>query len=155
MCQIFFMIMTPNFHKGSHQYQFTYLSILVIPSRLAAKCENLVITHLLFTCQNSWAFFCPTIFFAVNHCLDFFSKTKISSDSWSPKFLQIYQEILTAVDKLPISFLHFFKKTTTTNKQQEIRNSLSDLVNRLRKKKEQQFRILNRCKTGLTQNREQ
>ena len=61
---------TPNFHKG--QYQFTYLSILVIPSRLAAKCENLVITHLLFTCQNSWAFFCPTIFFAVNHCLDFF-----------------------------------------------------------------------------------
>ena len=97
MCQIFFMIMTPNFHKGSHQYQFTYLSILVIPSRLAAKCENLVITHLLFTCQNSWAFFCPTIFFAVNHCLDFFSKTKISSDSWSLKFLQIYQEILTAV----------------------------------------------------------
>ena len=97
MCQIFFMIMTPNFHKGSHQYQFTYLSILVIPSRLAAKCENLVITHLLFTCQNSWAFFCPTIFFAVNHCLDFFSKTKISSDSWSLKFLHIYQEILTAV----------------------------------------------------------
>ena len=113
MCQIFFMIMTPNFHKGSHQYQFTYLSILVIPSRLAAKCENLVITHLLFTCQNSWAFFCPTIFFAVNHCLDFFSKTKISSDSWSLKFLQIYQEILTAVlgsdnEFCWISFLQIF-----------------------------------------------
>ena len=113
MCQIFFMIMTPNFHKGSHQYQFTYLSILVIPSRLAAKCENLVITHLLFTCQNSWAFFCPTIFFAVNHCLDFFSKTKISSDSWSLKFLQMYQEILTAVlgsdnEFCWISFLQIF-----------------------------------------------
>ena len=128
MCQIFFMIMTPNFHKGSHQYQFTYLSILVIPSRLAAKCENLVITHLLFTCQNSWAFFVPPSSLPLIIAWIFLARPKISSDSWSPKFLQIYQEILTAVlgsvNKLPISFLQFiFLKTTTTNKQ--TRNSKS------------------------------
>ena len=116
MCQIFFMIMTPNFHKGSHQYQFTYLSILVIPSRLAAKCENLVITHLLFTCQNSWAFFCPTIFFAVNHCLDFFSKTKISSDSWSPKFLQFTKKYWQLSSDPTTNFV-FRIFLTSTNKQ--------------------------------------
>ena len=76
MCQIFFMIMTPNFHKGSHQYQFTYLSILVIPSRLAAKCKNLVITHLLFTCQNSWAFFVPPSSLPLIIAWIFFSKTQ-------------------------------------------------------------------------------
>ena len=116
MCQIFFMIMTPNFHKGSHQYQFTYLSILVIPSRLAAKCENLVITHLLFTCQNSWAFFVPPSSLPLIIAWIFFSKTKISSDSWSLKFLQIYQEILTAVLEYDNEF-RFTNFLTATNKQ--------------------------------------
>ena len=77
------------------------------------------------------------------------------------KIPSIYQEILTAVlgsvNELPISFLQIFlyKRQQRQISKQEIRNSLMDLVNRLRKKKEQQFRILNRGKTGLTQNREQ
>lgn len=119
MCQIFFMIMTPNFHKGSHQYQFTYLSILVIPSRLAAKCENLVITHLLFTCQNSWAFFVPPSSLPLIIAWIFFSKTKISSDSWSPKFLQFTKKYWQLSSDPTTNFVEFrfYNFLTATNKQ--------------------------------------